>query len=199
MDMRAARGRRGGYAILWALMVIAIIAVLMAAVAPSLMQSNEVSRVTDAATKLKLVSNAVDSFAKYIRHATGVAGKHEVPGSLTDLETLIAIGGTSGCSGVTYSNFGQNNWTTNGPFVQIYMPPNGLWTSIGRIAEPPTRIGAQATFDLTIPNVSLQDAQMLDQIVDGNQNSAADTVKYGPATNGLVTLTYTAFFPFTAC
>jgi type II secretory pathway pseudopilin PulG len=184
-------------------MIIAIIAVIMAAVAPSLAQSNDVERVTDAADKLKLVSNAVDSFAKYVRRGPGVTGgKHFVPASLTHLDEVMPSVGSSGCASWPYNTNGQNGWVANGPFTPIYMPSNGLWTSIGRINDSYATLTASAAtfYDLTIPSVSTQDAELLDQIVDGNQNSAADTVRYTPPSGGTVTLTYRVFFgAFTAC
>lgn len=198
---------RRGYAYLWVLASIAIVAVLVAASAPYLAQSADLIAVKQTSDILHRLSDGVDSFYVYVKTAPT---KHALPHFINQLTTTELVSGDSGgCSNINYNNAAVTAWNGNAPFTDIYVPVGGIWTSLGKVNDVPSksdtlegeiRTGNRDEYYIQIPNVDYSLAQMLDMYVDGTIDGAADTVRYtAPDATGRTLLSYRATSTLPAC
>jgi hypothetical protein len=197
-----------GFALLWVLVFVSVVAAVLAAAAPTMLELNDRNQVAETATRIRRVSEAVRDFNSLIQSAPG----HATPRTLTLLTTPISSGDPAGCTGLTpakntqYNNTSVQNWNTNGPFGVYLMSTDGVWTPLGSINDAPSRsattIGTVRTslsdpYFLQIENVEVHLARELDAYVDGTPGALADTVQYTtPAADSTVTLSWRVFLPF---
>jgi type II secretory pathway pseudopilin PulG len=170
---------RSGYALVWVIVLTAIIAALAAAVAPSLVVVNERSRAVRTAKVLKAISDA------YLEFGVDVGN---FPGELSMLSNAITTSGRNSCrSAMTAANVA--GWATKAPYTAFYTPTSGLWTDIGRLRDSiPARTAPGATpVFAEIPGVSAADAAIFDLVVD---NGVGDTVTYIAPVNDTTTVRY---------
>src|SRR4051812_25674248 len=120
------RDRRGS-AMLWALVILAMLTAILAAAAPLMMQANDLDRVVTSADMLGDVAKAVDSFTGGVRRG-GASGP--TPNGLTQLPTTVANGQPAGCSPQPYKGTAVTNWAASAPYGRFVIPTNGLWTPI---------------------------------------------------------------------
>lgn len=203
--LTAARIRRG-FALIWAVVTVAIIAALVAAAAPTLTQWVDTTRVTSTADILRDIRIGVDSFNKTAKRG-GPA--FTTPNTLYLLDTVVVNGAQAGCTTQTYNATAVTNWTNNGPYLSFYFSPDGLETPLGHINNAPSRssgtIGTLRTsqndsFFVQMQNVDVQFARMLDLTVDGTINSTHDTVQYSaPAADSTVTVSWWVPLFHTGC
>jgi hypothetical protein len=189
--------RRSGSALLWSIALISVLALIAAIAAPYLSDIGGLERVGTTATMLREVASGVDSFNLTAKRGSSA---FTTPNNLAQLTATIANGGTSGCTAQTYNATAVTNWTSGAPYTSFWMPSDGLWTPIGRLNNLPSRVTtAQATartansdpYYIQIPNVDIKDARMLDLLIDGALNGAADTVLYtAPGADSTVLLSY---------
>lgn len=202
METNSRFAPRSGSALLWTIAMIAVFAVMAATAAPYLEDVGDAGRVRTAADQLRKIAQAVDTFNLTAKRG---GASFTTPNNLAQLTVTIANGAQAGCTAQTYNNTAVNNWATKAPYTSFWMPSNGLWTPIGRINNSPSRVAtAQATirtstsdpYYIQIPNVDVKDARMLDLLVDGTVDGAADTVLYtAPAADSTVLLSYNVFPP----
>jgi hypothetical protein len=176
--------QRRGYALLWVIMMVAVIAALAASVTTQL-GTNTVDK------------RAVDSTAQMLReigvglNAMEQSVARKFPGRPSELTNpLTSVGGyrIMSCWNNSYNNPDSTNWAGAAPFVTFYIPTTGLWTPLGRLRDSiENRNGATGTafLWLNLRGVPLELAQMLDVAVDGKIGNATDTVQYTiPANTG---------------
>ncbi len=189
---------RRGFALMWSIVTIALIAALVAAVAPTLTQMVDVTRVETTADYLRDISVAVDSFNKTVKRG---ASSFTTPRYVHLLDTIVVSGDSIGCvSNQTYNNTAVNNWNTNGPFLPFYFSPNGLETPLGHVSDSTSRtMGTLAvrrtsqndSLFIQIPNVYVGFARMMDLNVDGTADPNADTVRFtAPGADSLVLVSW---------
>jgi type II secretory pathway pseudopilin PulG len=194
--MSAMRARRG-FALLWAIIGIAVLAAVGAAAAPYLVNVNDVDRVVATSKLLAQVTTGVDSFTLLVKRG---GASWTTPNRLSLLTNTIVDATPAGCTTQTYNPTAVTAWATGAPYVSINMPTNGLWTPIGRLSDFPSRTaatigtvrtGTSDPYFIQILGVDLQLAQMLDLTVDGVANAAAGIVWYSAtAADGTVTVSY---------
>jgi type II secretory pathway pseudopilin PulG len=170
---------RRGYALVWVIVMTAIIAALAAAVAPSLVVVNQRSRAIRTAAVLKTISDAYLTFGLQVGN---------FPGSLSMLTIAITTSNRNSCrNSMTVSNVLA--WRAKAPYTAFYTPVTGLWTDLGRLRDSvPARSapGSTAVF-AEIPGVSSADAAMFDLVVD---NGTGDTVTFAAPVNDTTTIRY---------
>lgn len=188
----------GGYAIIWVVIALSVIATLAAASASSLVTINDVTRVNTTATMLKTVAAGIDSFN------VDLGAPRVTPNNLTLLTTAVVSGSRAGCSTANYAGAHVTQWTLHAPYSPYVMPSTGLWTPIGQINNLPSRTAATAgtqrtatsdPYFIQISNVDSTLAHMLDLVVDGTSSGSAGTVRYtASAADGTVLLSYLVTF-----
>jgi type II secretory pathway pseudopilin PulG len=163
----------------WVIVMTAVIAALVAAVAPSLVVANQRSRATRTAMALRAISDAYLSFGLQVGN---------FPGSISMLTNMISTSSRNSCRGVmTTTNVSA--WPASAPYTTFYTPATGLWTDLGRLRDSiPARTspGTTAVY-AEIPAVSAADAAMFDLVVD---NGTGDTVTYAAPVNDTTTIRY---------
>ena len=178
--MHRAQQSRVGYALVWVILTIAIIAAPIATAAPTLATLNERSRAASTAVMLRALSTGFTQFGVLV-------GAY--PGNVSELTNTLTTSNKNTCRGaMTGSNVG--NWPANAPYVPFYVPTSGLWTELGRVRDSvparPSSPGSAAIF-VELPGVSGADAVMLDLLID---NGTGDTVTYAAPVNDTTTIRY---------
>jgi Tfp pilus assembly protein PilE len=178
---------RPGTAYLWTLTMVAVLAIIAAVAAPSLADIGDVSRVKSAEATLSDLAAGVDTFNLYAKRGSA---SFTTPAALSQLTSTITNGRPAGCGTQTYNATAVTNWTAHAPFTTFVVPPQGLWTPIGRVNDAPSRTPATAAVQRTstsdpyyiqIPSVDVQLARMLDLAVDDTISAATGVVRYTTA------------------
>jgi len=179
--MRCARDSRPpGYALVWVILAVAIVAALVATAMPTLVILDERSKAVRTAAQLKSISLGAILFGSLVGN---------YPGHVSQLTSAITTSDENTCER-PMSAANVATWPTNAPYVTFYLPATGLWTDLGRIRDsiphrafPPVKTPLFAE----IPGVSAAEAAMLDLVVD---NGAGDTVTYAAPVNDTTTIVY---------
>jgi type II secretory pathway pseudopilin PulG len=170
---------RSGYALVWVIVMTAVIAALVAAVAPSLAIVDQRSRAMRTAASLKAISNAYIVFGPLVGN---------FPGNISMLTNAITTGHRNTCRN-TMTATNVSVWPTSAPYSAFYTPATGLWTDLGRLRDSiPARTAPGSTpIFAEIPGVTAADAAMFDLVVD---NGTGDTVTYAAPVNDTTTIRY---------
>lgn len=201
---------RRGAALLWALVIIATFTAILAAMLPTVMSANDVDQVDASADMLREVARAVRKFDSTV---TRSAGNYFLPNRLNQLTNVVTNGGQAGCSFAgtndQYNNTSVTNWNANGPYGPFYMTTVGLMTPIGRLNDTPsqtyltvgtTRTAITDPYYIQMQNVDIKLARLLDALVDGTPNAAADTVFYtAVAADSTTTVSWRVYLLNNAC
>lgn len=168
MLSRWRRSPQAGFTIIEAIMAIAVIAILAAIVVPVFASVKDTARVVGSVRVLRALAFS-DTF--FLANVT------KYPGRVSHLGSQIASTDTSSCSGILPSNaavtYGANNtkWPNNGPYYfRAVSKAGGLPIGIGVINDQMLRTSnntTAGTLDLVIPAVRLEDADDLNDLVDG--------------------------------
>jgi hypothetical protein len=195
--MSSRSSHRPGFAYLWAICTIGVIAILVATAAPHLAQINDVNRVDGTAQTLRDLAAGVDSFNLYAKRGSA---SFTTPALLSDLTTSIANGAPAGCTALTYNNTAVANWTAHAPYADFFVPGGGIWTPLGRVSDAPSRAAAvlaaprTSTSDpyyIQIDSVDVELARMLDLAVDDTLNAGGGALQYTtPGTDSTVLVSY---------
>jgi hypothetical protein len=183
--------RRSGSALLWAILLIAIIATVSAVTAPALLYGNDRQRVMDTYEMLEQVDSGIIAFEVVVK--TGAAGTTVVfPGYLHQLSTNVLVGELNSCgTGATMSNQARTVWSTRGPFITYYAPSSGLNTPMGVLNDRVEHASSGAAMYIRIPAAEAALVTIMDQLVDGGDGGAAGKILFGAASNtGTVDLRY---------
>ncbi len=180
-------GRRG-YTLIETLVTVALLAVIATIMLPVLSAGGAAERLNTADDQLKTLTNAVAAFYTDVT---------EWPSALDALVSPIG-GGSSDLCGQVYNGSERNSW--NGPYLTQAIPAGGLDVGIGTV-RPAFAHADAGEFDLlgiVVDNVEVGDASALDDMVDGDGDANAGTVRWTtPPVGGQVTLTW--FIPITPC
>lgn len=180
---------RRGLTIIELVIVIAILAILGVVITSSTggtsaaLQSDQ-ERINEVANELDILARAIAFFEPTkgpfsFKQTVGV-----YPSRLSHLTDAINPGKQNSC-GVNYTSGQAALWlggyyTRELPTAGFFMAPG--FTLQDLLVRSPVNTAAQqhATLAIVIPNVSLADAQMLDQTVDRDPSATAATVRYTP-------------------
>jgi type II secretory pathway pseudopilin PulG len=171
------RPTRAGFALVWVIVTVAIVAALIAAAAPTLAVMNERERAERTAFQLKLITIGVWAFRERL---------NVYPGNLSQLTNAVTTASRNSCRG-TFTSGQVNDWADDATFSLFYMPTNGLWTELGRIRDSIPVRTANAAIYVEIPGVRSADAAMLNLLVDGG---SGDTVTFAAPVNDTTTIRY---------
>lgn len=170
-------------------MSVAILAVLAAVVAPSVVTMVDRNRALATAKTLGQLAAGIIAFENVV-HSSSSSTTSNYPGDVSQLSIMLATASDKNSCGTAMTTHDSTDWVADGPFVPMYVPLGGLWTPIGRIMDDiPTRTSTGPVY-LVIQGVSAADAAMLDLVVD---NGVGDTVTVvHAAMNDTTTVTYRA-------
>lgn len=192
-------GHRIGFSLIEVVVALSLILILAAVALPSLTGYLDQKRVDDTAVQLAAIRDAL-----YNPAGSGfnqaVAGTNA--GRLSELDSVIVSGngnyatGTDDSCGGTFTNTQRNNWIASGPFTTYNSErATGMMFPIGMAEDSLTRVPNSAnpgSLRLNFLSVSLTDALLLDETIDGTNGNGAGIVQWMPAApaGGVVTMYY---------
>jgi hypothetical protein len=169
-----------GFALLWVIVIVAILAAIAGTAAPYLQEINDMERAATTMVTLRQVGTGIVAFGGVIRRVSTGGGPLTFPGKISYLTAaptpaVTADHNTCGSAGTgnQYSTTSVSDWGLNGPFVTFQIPPGGRWTPIGRIRDSINVRTATGAMFMEIPGVEMLDATNFDSFVD---NGTGDTV-----------------------
>ncbi len=185
------RLRRSGFSLVEIVVALAIVLVLAAVAAPSLVGYLDQMAVQAAADQLATVRDAL-----YTKGGNGF--RQDVganSGRLSQLARPITKnnpGFVDSC-GDEFSTKEANNW--DGPYLNFDIDPaSGMASPIGIASDLLTRVPPTGAGSVRIAfpnNVQVTQAQLLDELVDGGNGNAVGIVRWIlPAIDGVVTVHY---------
>jgi type II secretory pathway pseudopilin PulG len=165
-----------GFALLAAVVLIAVISVIATVITVNLTGDNDAKRIAKVADVLKRLEVEMDSTTPAFRAQVG-----QFPGKLSHLGRRIVTGDKNDCR-AAYST--PANW--KGPYHIFPMLPGTYTLGPGFVANDslernPSFVSgtpAAGTLAIVIPNVTLSDAKMLGIVVDGVNNGLGKYVKF---------------------
>lgn len=174
-----ARPRRGA-ALLWALIVIALIATIAAYTVSPIVGANDLARWQSTSTTLHAIKVGVDTFAKAVADGKATSA-HNLPGLYSQLANAIKTGDVNSCgNAMTIAKQSTTSdsltWIAAGPFINFFFPRGGLQTPIGFIVDAVPDRGTTANktaLYLLISGVDSVDVVGFDAYID---NGTGDTV-----------------------
>lgn len=182
-----------GFTLIEVVVALAVVLILAAVALPTVTGYLQQQKVDAAAAQLAVVRDALFNPAiptNFYNTIGSNAGRlSELDSGLIASDASYATGTDDSCGG-TFTNGEKGKWV--GPYVTYNSDrTNGMMTPIGRVEDTITRAAGNIS-QLTLIDASLDDAQLLDAVVDGGGGYNAGTVRWTPqnGTNGLVTLYY---------
>jgi len=180
------RGRRG-FALLVAIMFVAVVAVLAAVVTVNLSGDNDTARVQKANGVLLQFSREINSIAPVpapsFRSQVGVN-----PGRLSHLMVEIVLADLDSC-GDPYKNPERTAW--RGPYHLVPFQLAGYAIAPGFFANNQlVRNVAGTRLAIVMNNVAFADAQSLGLIAEGNSTGTGPLVTFTPVGTNPVTVSY---------
>ena len=182
-------------------MALAIILILAAVALPNVTGFLDQKRIDATVTQLTNVRDALYDNTKGANAFRQKVGANA--GRLSELDSMIIQGnasyatGTDDSCGAAFAKGDVTNWNANGPFMTYNTDrTTGMTTPVGQAEDSLTRIPNSATPGMLrlnfLNNVSLADAQMLDDTMDSGSGFNSGSVQWTPVngTNGIVTLYY---------
>ena len=183
---RACRAR--GFALLEAIVGIAMLAIMAAAIVPLIVGAEDRVRAEATARELGLLKSAIDRF----RDRLG-----EYPKQLSHLTEPIIAGVDANSCGTTFSSGDASNWgnddVKHGPWFNDHMIVKtfGFPTGLGFVRDSTTRSGSNLIIWIT--DVSEAQALELDAIIDGAPGAgpAIGEIRWGAIVDGNTAVQYT--------
>jgi hypothetical protein len=179
------RRSRSGYAMLWAIVLIAVVTTLFAVVAPQVAGVADRDRVLDTYAKLAAIDTGVMTFGTVVKRVGTV-----YPGHVHQLSDLVTTSDQVSCHNNTMNANSITTWTAGGPFIHFYAPSNGVFTPLGAINDSIEHPAANQPMYLRIPAVQSDLVTMMDQIVDNGDGGVAGTIRFGTPAGDVVDLVY---------
>lgn len=156
---------RRGFSLFEAVIAAAILAVIGAAIVPSVVAYKTQQRIQNTANDLLAIGAAVQKF-----ELTANVGKY--PGRLSHLSTQYVLLTDSTSCRTTYNSAGATlaGWRVGGPYLDRVIPRTGLQLGVGVAIDTLHRSSNATTvgyLNLIIPGVAYEDALLLNNVVDG--------------------------------
>lgn len=185
-----ARSRRlSGFALLEAIVGIAMLAIMAAAILPLIAGAEDRARAEAAVRELDRIKSAIDKFKDRLG---------EYPRQLAHTSEPIRTVGDANSCGTVYSSSDSTNWTNDdakyGPWFRDHMIFKGFGfpTAVGFVRDSLTR--SSDTLIVSITDVAESQAQELDLIIDSLPAGAGANlgeIKWGAVVDGVTTVRYT--------
>lgn len=177
---------RGGFTVVEVLVALAITALLGALVVPAILASVDRARVDAAEESLGAIADAVNLFADRVQ---------EHPRQMTQLVIPITTGMTDICGGA-YTNGDVGQW--GGPYLDRAIPSAGVPIGIGTVQNTFTSRADPSGIDYLQPVVNgvlVEDAQALDNRVDGGDGINSGAIRWTVTGGGFATVFYLIPYP----
>jgi type II secretory pathway pseudopilin PulG len=181
--MAAERPVRRGFALIAAIVFVAVMAVIATVITVSLSGDNDARRIRKAADGLLRLAREIDSVAPSFR--TEVRAK---PGRLTQLVMPITAAMLDACGG-NFTVADANRW--NGPYHPVPIGAAGYPIAPGFVATDVLAANvARTRLPIVMNNVAIADAEDLGLLVDGVSTGAGPVVTFTPNGTNPVTVSY---------
>lgn len=187
LTIRAHTRRARGFALLEAIVGIAMLAIMAAAIVPLIVGAEDRARAEATARELSLLENAIDRFREMVAR---------YPKQLAHLTEPLVVGDANSC-GTAYSSGERTKWSDDdskhGPWFNDHMIAKtfGFPTAIGFVRDSTTRSGSNLIISIT--DVAEAQALELDAIVDGagGAGPTIGEIRWGSVVDGVTTVEYT--------
>ncbi len=159
------RHTRAGFSLFEAVVATAILAIIGAAILPSIAGNQKQKLINQTAEELLAIGAAVQKFELNVN-----VGAY--PGKLSDLTSEISTGDATSCATRTYANEAAtvDKWRVGGPYLDRVVPTTGLQLSIGTANNLLTRSSSNNWVGfllVTVPNFEYEDALAINDAMDG--------------------------------
>jgi len=179
--------RMRGFALLEAIVGIAMLAILAAAIVPLIAGAEDRARAEATARDLSLIESAIDRFTEMVAR---------YPKQLAHLTEPLVVGDANSC-GTAYSSGERTKWSDDdvkhGPWFNDHMIVKsfGFPTAIGFVRDSTTRSGSNLIIWIT--DVAESQALELDAIIDGTPGAgpALGEIRWGAIVDGNTSVQYT--------
>lgn len=182
MRLHHTRERRG-FAYIWVLVTVAVLAAIIAAAAPYLYTTPDPTRISTTIAELRAIGVGVNTF-----EATEA---RKFPGKISYLDIAITTTSVNSCWATNaFAAADVTTWNNNAPYITSYLPTGGVWTPIGLIRDsiPNRSSNHNDSIWLEMPGVSAEDARLLDITVDGTADGTKDTIRFHTPVNDTTTI-----------
>lgn len=179
---------RRGFTLVEIIVALAVMLILAATITPSVLGILDKERVENGRAALKHLADGISEFKRDVT---------KYPSRLSFLSGGITTTDNNSC-GARYSAGEVRNY--DGPYINRVVQTGAVLNlQIGAARDllrrvPPTaaNAGAAGVLQIVVDNVSLQDAESLNDQVDADGgNRTAGTIRWDPPVNGYVILYYT--------
>lgn len=177
----------------------AIIAMLAAVTAPSLIGYLDKQKAQTTADQLEALASGIAAFASAVKTAAA-ATSSTYPGFISELTSQIPLNSQTWHNSCTqlattgrFNATATTTWSNNGPFLTFLVPQGGLQTPLGLIADSLTRANPTAvatTLSIRMVDIDTADATMLDQIIDGGDGATSGTLRISNVSGGQADIAY---------
>lgn len=168
-----------GFSLIEIVIAAAIILVLAGVIIPQLSTYFDQQRISDTATSLGAVRDAITD--KTVGYFAKVGVNPGRVSQLSNRPTANNAAIDDNSCGAQVSGAQQTNWDNNAPFVQFLIPRSGLPTPIGTAEDTLNRVPPSATVGVTrivFKTVDLIDVTALDTYVDGGDGAATGAIQW---------------------
>jgi hypothetical protein len=159
--------------LVYVIMLVAMVAVLGAVIAPSVASAADETRVEKTYAILADIDSGIVQFGTVIKRVGTV-----YPGAVHQLSTLVATTDEVSCQNNKMNSNSITAWKTAGPFTTSYATSDGLYTPIGTLNDEIEHASTTAHMFIRIPNVESDLVTRMDALVDGSDGGTAGTILY---------------------
>jgi hypothetical protein len=170
------RRRRGGFALLWVIVILSVMMVLAVATAASVAAGSDHDRVTMASRVIiQVMDSSRFSIVRFQEHIG------EYPGRLSHLARPLVAGDRDIC-GTTYTTGERNGWSAQ--YATRVITTAGMWIGIGMardsLAKDPAAgtpsAGSPHALVMLVDDVDQRDAQILNMLIDPEDEATPSTL-----------------------
>jgi len=182
-------GERHGYVLLYVLVLIAMVAVVGAVVAPAVASSSDREVASRTYKQLADLDSGIVRFGTLVKRVGTV-----YPGSIHELTNALTTSDEVSCWNNRMNPNAINLWNLNGAFSSQYITTSGVYTPIGTVNDSIEHTSGSAPMYLRIPAVDTAMLTAMDGRVDGGDGGSAGTILFTIATSPTADLRYRVGF-----
>lgn len=182
-------GQRPGYVLVYIVVLVAMIAVFGAVVAPALASATDELKVAKTYAMLAQVDSGIVQFGTIVKRVGTV-----YPGAVHQLSTLVTTSDEVSCQNNRMNSNSITTWNTAGPFIPMVASAEGLYTPIGTLNDEIEHAATNSAMYIRIPAVDTALVTRMDALVDGSDGRAAGTIQYAAPSAATVDLVYRVGF-----
>src|SRR5665213_435763 len=159
---------RPGYVLVYIVVLVAMIAVFGAVVAPAVASVADEVRVEKTYAMLADVDSGIVAFGTVVRRVGTV-----YPGAVHQLSTVVTTSDEVSCQNNRMNATSITTWNTGGPFMSMLAGADGLYTPIGTLNDEIEHTATNAHMYIRIPDVDTALVRRMDALVDNSDGNAA--------------------------